>query len=162
MKDCMKDIQTKYGIKVSYSVEDVPMGTAGPIKLAEEILRKDNSQGMFFVLNSDVTCDFPLQKMLDFHKSHGKEGTILLTKVSDPSKYGVVLHNEDGLINDFIEKPQLYISDKINAGIYIFNTSIIDRIEMKPTSIERIIFPKMAIEHDLYAMTLEGFWMDIG
>lgn len=54
------------------------------------------------------------------------------------------------------------MGDKINAGLYIFNTSIIDRIDMKPTSIERVIFPKMAAEKDLYALTLEGFWMDIG
>lgn len=54
------------------------------------------------------------------------------------------------------------MGDKINAGLYVFNTSVIDRIEMKPTSIERVVFPKMAAEQDLYALTLEGFWMDIG
>lgn len=162
MQDYMKEVEEKYNIKVSYSIEDTPMGTAGPLKLAEEALRKDNHEGLFFVFNSDVTCDFPLQKLIDFHKAHGKEGTIMLTQVQDPSKYGVVLHDDKGLIQDFIEKPQKWVGDKINAGLYIFNTSIIDRIEMKPTSIERVIFPKMASEQELYALTLEGFWMDIG
>lgn len=105
MQDYMKDVESTYGVKVSYSIEHTPMGTAGPLKLAEEALRKDNEEGLFFVFNSDVTCDFPLHKMLEFHKAHGKEGTIMLTQVSDPSKYGVVLHDQDGLIADFIEKP---------------------------------------------------------
>ena len=120
------------------------MGTAGPLKLAEEIIRKDNEEGLFFVLNSDLTCDFPLKELIAFHKNHGKEGTILLTRVKEPSKYGVVLHDEQKQIIDFIEKPQEFISDKINAGLYIFKTSVIDRVEMKPTSIEKEVFPRMA------------------
>ena len=51
---------------------------------------------MFFVFNSDVTCDYPLEKMIEFHKGHGKEGTIMVTKVQDPSKYGVVLASDEG------------------------------------------------------------------
>jgi len=53
----------------------------GPLQLAKEHLTKDNAEGLFFVLNSDVICDFPFKEMLDFHKKHGKEGTILLTQV---------------------------------------------------------------------------------
>lgn len=90
----MKEVQQKYSIKVTYSIEHEPMGTAGPLKLAEQIIRKDNEEGLFFVLNSDITCDFPLKELIAFHKNHGKEGTILLTRVKEPSKYGVVLHDE--------------------------------------------------------------------
>lgn len=54
------------------------------------------------------------------------------------------------------------MSNKINAGLYLLNVSMIDRIEMKPTSIEREIFPQMAIEGQLYQMCLGGYWMDIG
>lgn len=82
--------------------------------------------------------------MLHFHRSHNKQATILLTKVADPSKYGVVLHAPDGQVQDFIEKPQEFISDKINAGLYILNTEVIERIPMKPTSIEREVFPLLA------------------
>lgn len=64
-----------------------------------------------------------------------------MTKVTDPSKYGVVLYDEQGKIRDFIEKPQEWVGDRINAGLYIFNTSIVERIPLKPTSIEREIFP---------------------
>lgn len=52
---------------------------------------KDNTEGLFFLLNSDVICDFPFSDMISFHKKHGKEGTILLTKVEDPTRFGVVV-----------------------------------------------------------------------
>jgi len=88
--------------------------------------------------------------LVEFHKSHGKEGTIVVTKVDDPSKYGVVVADESGKIERFVEKPSVFISNKINAGLYLFNTSMIDRIEAKPTSIEREIFPVMADEGQIY------------
>jgi len=132
------------------------------LKLAQDILTKDNESGLFFVFNSDVICEFPLTKMIEFHKAHGKEGTIMLTQVEEPSKYGVVVYEPDGLIKQFIEKPKEFISNKINAGLYLFTTDILKRIEMKPTSIEREIFPKMAADTQLYSMILDGFWMDIG
>ena len=86
----------------------------------------------------------------------------MVTQVKDPSKYGVVVADQNQKIERFVEKPQEYISDKINAGLYLFNTSIIDRIENRPTSIEREIFPKMAADKDLFVFTLDGYWMDIG
>jgi len=100
--------------------------------------------------------------MVAFHKAHGKEGTIMVTQVEDPSKYGVVVADENNKIERFVEKPKEYISNKINAGLYLFNTTMIDRIEAKPTSIERIIFPQMAAENQIYQMVLPGYWMDIG
>ena len=61
-----------------------------------------------------------------------------------------------------MEKPQTYVGNKINAGLYLLNTSMIDRIELKPTSIEREIFPKMAGDGEIFVFTLDGYWMDIG
>ncbi len=101
---------------------------------------------MFFVFNSDVICDYPLIKFIEFHKAHGKEGTILTTLVEDPTRYGVIISKENGQIEKFVEKPTVFVSNKINAGLYLLNVSMIDRIEMKPTSIEREIFPVMAGE----------------
>lgn len=127
--------------------------------MAKDIL---NDGAPFFVLNSDVICTFPFADLLAFHKKHGAEGTIMVTKVEEPSKYGVVVSNDEGKIQQFVEKPKIYVGNKINAGLYIFNPSILDRIEAKPTSIEKEIFPKMAAEGQLYCMTLPGFWMDVG
>lgn len=150
----------KLGVKMIFSHETEPLGTAGPIALASEHLKK--SEKPFFVLNSDIICDFPFKKLIEFHNAHGKEGTIVVTKVEEPSKYGVVVYDETKRIESFIEKPQEFISNKINAGLYVLNPSVINRIEPKPTSIEKEVFPKMALDHDLYAFELEGFWMDVG
>lgn len=100
--------------------------------------------------------------MLDFHKKHGKEGTILVTKVEEPSKYGVIVSDENGKIERFVEKPKVFVGNKINAGIYILNTSMLSRIQLRPTSIETEVFPSMAADSQLYCFCLQQFWMDIG
>lgn len=72
-------VLSQLGVTVSFSVEDEPLGTAGPLKLAEKEL-DDGSGEPFFVLNSDVICDFPFRSMVDFHTRHGKEGTIVVSR----------------------------------------------------------------------------------
>lgn len=157
----MKQQQDRLGITITISQEKEPLGTAGPLALARDHLTVDDEP--FFVLNSDVVCDFPFKQMAEFHKNHGKEGTIVVTKVEEPSKYGVVVYDlKTGRIDKFVEKPQVYVSNKINAGLYIFSPKILDRIELRPTSIEKEIFPKMAQEDNLFAFDLSGFWMDVG
>jgi mannose-1-phosphate guanylyltransferase len=86
----------------------------------------------------------------------------MVKDVEDPSKYGVVVSNEDGRVTKFIEKPKEYVNNKINAGIYIFNHSIFDKLELRPSYLEKDIFPKLSEEGNLYSMQLSGFWMDIG
>ena len=102
---------------------------AGPLALAAGILGKDDEP--FFVLNSDVICEFPFAQMAAFHKKHGGEGTVLVTKVEEPSKYGVVVNRPNSsAIERFVEKPKVFVSNKINAGIYIMSTTILKRIEV--------------------------------
>lgn len=87
----------------------------------------------------------------------------MVTKVDEPSKYGVVILDEEtGKVERFVEKPKIFVGNKINAGIYLLNASVLDRIELRPTSIEKEVFPKIAQEKKLFAMVLPGFWMDIG
>ena len=155
----LKEFEKEYNIKITVSKEDVPLGTAGPIGLAKNIL-KDAEE--IFIFNADITCEFPLQQMLEFHKKHGKEGTIATTKVKDPSRFGVIVTDENNKILQFVEKPKEFVGDRINAGLYIFSNKFLNRIEAKPTSIEREIFPKMASDQELYAFPMEGFWADIG
>jgi mannose-1-phosphate guanylyltransferase len=158
----MEEWSKKIGVKIHYSHEKTPLGTAGPLALAKELL-EDGSDEPFFVLNSDVTCRFPFKELYTFHKQHHKEGTIMVTKVEDWTKYGVVVYDEaDGQIRQFVEKPKKFVGDKINSGIYLFNKSILNRIPLQKTSIETQVFPQMAAEGQLYALELEGFWMDIG
>ncbi|KAG5439977.1 hypothetical protein PCK2_000669 [Pneumocystis canis] len=137
------------------------LDTAGPLALARDILEKDSSP--FFVLNSDVICEYDFTRFLNFHQSHKAEGTIIVTKVEEPSKYGVVVMKPfSSEIERFVEKPTEFVSNKINAGIYVFNTSVLRRIPLRPTSIEKEIFPVMAKEGQLHSCDLDGYWMDIG
>ncbi|KAG0165931.1 mannose-1-phosphate guanyltransferase [Apophysomyces sp. BC1034] len=161
MVAALKEYEQEYNVKITFSVETEPLGTAGPLALAREILGKDDSP--FFVLNSDIICDYPFEQLRDFHLGHGQEGTIVVTKVDDPSKYGVIVNKTNSSqVERFVEKPKEFISNKINAGIYILSPSILDRIELKPTSIEKEVFPFVAQDGQLHTFDLEGFWMDVG
>lgn len=151
----------KFSIDITFSVETEPLGTGGPIALAKNILLEGGAP--FFVLNSDVICNYPLSEMISFHKKHGKEGTVLVTEVEEPSKYGVVVCEKNSTqIEKFVEKPKNFISNKINAGIYLFNSEVLKRFEIRPTSIEKEIFPQMAQEKNLHSIVLKDFWMDVG
>lgn len=160
MEKELKEEAEKLGTTVTFSHEAEPLGTAGPLALAAPLLRTNSEP--FFVLNSDIICDFPFKELVKFHRAHGAEGTIVVTKVDEPSKYGVVIYDDNGRIQQFVEKPSEFVSNKINAGIYMFSPTVLDRIELKPTSIEKEVFPKMATDGQLYALELGGFWMDVG
>ncbi|PLB35009.1 mannose-1-phosphate guanyltransferase [Aspergillus candidus] len=162
MVAALKKYEEQYNVRIEFSVETEPLGTAGPLKLAEKILGKDDSP--FFVLNSDIICDFPFKQLAQFHKNHGDEGTIVVTKVDEPSKYGVVVHkpNHASRIDRFVEKPVEFVGNRINAGIYILNPSVLNRIELRPTSIEQETFPAICNDGQLHSFDLEGFWMDVG
>ncbi|NWH69961.1 GMPBA guanyltransferase, partial [Piaya cayana] len=184
LEAAMRQQEQRLGIRIALSHEKEPLGTAGPLALARELLAEGGEP--FFVLNSDVICEFPFAALARFHRQHGGEGSLVVTRVEEPAKYGVVVSEPDsGRILRFVEKPRVFVSNKINAGLYIFSPGILQRIQvgwapggwagppgpslspcpvpqLRPTSIEKEIFPAMAQDGQLYAMELQGFWMDIG
>mmetsp|Transcript_18877 Transcript_18877/g.13698 ORF Transcript_18877/g.13698 Transcript_18877/m.13698 type:complete len:94 (+) Transcript_18877:175-456(+) len=91
MPEHLKKYEEKYGLKITFSVESEPLGTAGPLRLAAAHIKEDNPDGLFFVFNSDIICEYPLKDMVAFHKQHGREGTLVVTTVQDPTKYGVIV-----------------------------------------------------------------------
>lgn len=157
----MRSEEQRLGITITMSQEKEPLGTAGPLALAKDLLQETNEP--FFVLNADITCEYPFKEMIKFHQKHGREGTLIVTRVDEPSKYGVIVFEQGtGKIERFVEKPKEFVSNKINAGMYMFSPKILNRIEPRPTSIEKEVFPFMAEENELYCMELSGYWMDIG
>ncbi|KAK9154367.1 hypothetical protein Sjap_001847 [Stephania japonica] len=162
MLNFLKDFEMKLGIKITCSQEIEPLGTAGPLALARDKLI-DSSGEPFFVLNSDIISEYPLKELIRFHKSHGGEASIMVTQVEEPSNYGVVVMEEESVrVERFVETPKTFVENKINAGIYLLNPSVVDRIQLRPTSIKKEVFPQIATEQKLYAIVLPGFWMDIG
>ena len=147
----------KYGIKVSYVVEDEPLGTAGAVKNAESVLKRED---YFVVLNGDVITDIELSKMYDYIK---KDPNIVgaIAVVPLPSPYGIIhFDRQTGYIERFMEKPVLR-EYWINAGVYIFTPKIFDYLPEKG-DIERTAFPKLAERKQLKAVAFEeAFWKSI-
>ena len=150
------------GVSLHYAVEPEPLDTAGAIRFAARDAGVDDT---FVVLNGDVLTDFDLGKLLARHAEAGAEGTIHLTPVDDPSRYGVVPTDADGRVEAFIEKPtrEDAPSHWINAGTYVLEPSVIDRIpDGRKVSIERETFPAMVEDRSLFAVESPEYWIDTG
>ena len=150
------------GVKISYAVEPEPLDTAGAIKFAAEFAGIDET---FLVVNGDVLTDLDVTALVDFHRSHGAEGTIALHPVEDPSRFGVVVTGSDGRVDAFIEKPSREDAptNLINAGTYVFEPSVLARIDAgRKVSVERETFPALAAAGTLYAMADDAYWLDTG
>ena len=150
------------GIPLYYVVEPEPLDTAGAIRFAAEDAGIDEA---FLVLNGDVLTDLAVDELIVFHRASGAEATVSLTPVDDPSRYGVVPTDADGRVTGFVEKPPAGAApcNWINAGTYVFEPSVIDRIEPgRRVSVEREVFPAMADEGVLYGLRSEAYWVDTG
>jgi len=163
MRGFLDEYQDRFGIQITCMQEDEPLGTAGPIALAHERGLLGDSEP-FFVINCDVACDFNLRSLYTLHKAHGKLGTIMVTRVDQPAKYGksVVQAHTTGLIERFVEHGRTFAGDLINAGVYIFSPSLVERLRVvRAVSMEREVLPQLASEQQLYSMALEGYWMNV-
>jgi len=149
-----------YGLQVEYAVEDQPLGTAGAIANCESVLQDGN----FFVFNGDVLSDVDLTALAATHVASGGMGTIFLTPVEDPRRYGLVELREDGSVASFLEKPGDWEGTAlINAGVYVLEPEVLEMIPRgRLFSIERGVFPKIASAGSLYGYVDHGYWRDIG
>lgn len=146
-----------FDVPLEYVVEKEALGTGGGVKNARSCFGST-----FLVLNGDILLDsLDISKLVKFHKRKDGVGTILLKKVEDPSRYGVVQLTEDK-ITDFIEKPKGMKNKFINAGLYVLEPTIFNYIPNGKVSIEKRVFPKLAKKGKLYGFPYEGYWMDIG
>jgi mannose-1-phosphate guanylyltransferase len=150
------------GVALHYAVEPEPLDTAGAVRFAALDAGIDER---FLMLNGDVLTDFDLDALIALHDERGAEGTLHLTPVDDPSRYGVVPLDAEGRVEAFIEKPPVgeAPSNWINAGTYVLEPSVIDRIpDGRKVSIERETFPAMVAEGTLYGMQDASYWIDAG
>ena len=117
----------------------------------------------FAVLNGDILTDIDLSSVLRFHEGRGARLTLTLTPVEDPSSYGVILTDDDGRVEAFIEKPQGEApSNLINAGIYVLEREVVAAIpEGRAVSFEREVFPSL-VGAGLFGVERSGYWLDIG
>lgn len=150
------------GVNITYAVEPEPLDTAGAIRFAADFAGIDET---FLVVNGDVLTDLDVTTLLQFHRSHGAEGTIALHPVEDPSRFGVVPTTPEGQVIAFVEKPprEEAPTNLINAGTYIFEPSVLAKIAPESrVSVERETFPALASAKSLYAMADDSYWLDTG
>jgi mannose-1-phosphate guanylyltransferase len=150
------------GLRLHYAVEPEPLDTAGAVRFAA---RHAGIDERFVVHNGDNLTDLDLTRLIAFHDERGAEGTIALHRVEDPSAYGVVPTDADGRVQAFVEKPApgTAPTDLINAGTYVLEPSVVDRIEDgRKVSIERETFPAIVADGRLYAMVEDTYWIDAG
>lgn len=161
IQDYFKD-GSDFGIKITYVVPDGDYGTAGAVKLAQEHIGNDN----FIIISGDLVTDFDFKKLFDFHKKKKSKLSIGLTSVENPLQFGVVIANEDSVIEKFLEKPSWgeVFSDTINTGIYIIEPEILEHIPFNENfDFAKDLFPLlMKKKIALMACNLEGYWRDVG
>jgi mannose-1-phosphate guanylyltransferase len=152
---------SSFGVKLTYVVENTPLGTAGAVKNVERYL-----DDTCFVLNGDVMTDLDLTAMLAFHREHRSKVTISLAPVEDPTAYGVVETNSEGHVKRFIEKPSwdAVTTNLINAGTYVLEPDVLKYV---PPNLyymfEHGLFPVLLQVGDpLYGFATNDYWIDIG
>jgi len=149
------------GMNIGYSVEESPLGTAGSVRLAGRQLDET-----FVVISGDALCDVDLGKLIDFHKERGAAVTIGLKSVENPLEFGIVVTDEDGRIERFLEKPSWgqVFSDTINTGIYVLEPEVLKHVPSdRPYDFSKELFPYLLeMGRPLYGYVMDGYWQDIG
>jgi NDP-sugar pyrophosphorylase family protein len=147
------------GVQVDYAIEDEPLGTGGAIAFAARGIEET-----FIACNGDVLGELDVRSLVDHHRSHAAAGTIALTSVDDPSRYGVVVTDDDGAVQAFVEKPPpgTVAADTINAGTYVLEPHVLELVPPgRMVSVEREVFPQL-VGRGLHAVPGHGSWRDIG
>jgi mannose-1-phosphate guanylyltransferase/phosphomannomutase len=148
-------------LDMEYSVEEVPLGTAGSVRLASGRLEDTT-----LVISGDALCDIDLSQLVAFHKEKGADVTIGLKSVDNPLEFGIVVTDEDGHIERFLEKPSWgqVFSDTINTGIYVLEPEVLTHVPAKgPFDFSKELFPLLLeMGRPMYGYVCDGYWQDIG
>jgi mannose-1-phosphate guanylyltransferase/phosphomannomutase len=149
------------GLNIGYSVEESPLGTAGSVRLAARQLDET-----FLVISGDALCDLDLTKLIEFHKERGAAVTIGLKSVDNPLEFGIVVTDDEGRIERFLEKPSWgqVFSDTINTGIYVLEPEVLKHVPPdRPYDFSKELFPYLLeMGRPLYGYVMDGYWQDIG
>jgi len=149
------------GLEIEYSVEESPLGTAGSVRLASG--RLDET---FLVISGDALCDVDLGELVRFHQEKEAAVTIGLKSVENPLEFGIVVTDEDGKIERFLEKPSWsqVFSDTINTGIYVLEPEVLRHIpDDRPYDFSKELFPLLLeMGRPMYGYVFGDYWQDIG
>jgi mannose-1-phosphate guanylyltransferase len=155
-------IREHFGERLSYRFEEELLGTAGGVRGCAEFFGDEP----FLVISGDALTDIDLQAFAARHKETGGVATLAVKKVPDTREYGVVLHDREGRITGFQEKPlpEEALSDLGNCGIYMFDPKIFDYFPSRPfVDWAQDVFPVL-LENDVpfYIHEVREYWNDVG
>ncbi len=149
------------GLQIEYSVEESPLGTAGSVRRASRHLDET-----FLVISGDALCDVDLGDLVRFHQEKNAAVTIGLKSVDNPLEFGIVVTDEEGRVERFLEKPSWgqVFSDTINTGIYVLEPEVLKHIPARgPFDFSKELFPLLLeMGRPIYGQVMEGYWQDIG
>jgi mannose-1-phosphate guanylyltransferase/phosphomannomutase len=151
-----------FGVSMQYVVEDTPLGTAGAVRLASDLIGNES----FLIISGDALTDLDLKALIADHARSGASATITLQRVTNPLEFGVVITDENRHITRFVEKPSWgeIFSDTINTGIYVLEPEVLQYMTKgKAYDFSRDIFPRMLHEQKLISGYIASeYWTDIG
>jgi mannose-1-phosphate guanylyltransferase / phosphomannomutase len=153
---------SKLGVQITYAVkpDEFICGTAGSLKLVEHML-----DDTFLVAQADTLSEISLREAVSFHQRKAAHATVVLTKVNNPSDFGVAVLDEDGVIVEFQEKPKKEEarSDLVSTGFYVLEPDVLDHIENERWDFARDLFPRLLKLHKRTSgFVSESFWLDMG
>jgi mannose-1-phosphate guanylyltransferase len=148
------------GLRITYVTEDVPLGTGGAIRNVAEHLRRND----FLVFNGDVLAGLDIAAFVAAHRDRNADVSLHLTEVADARAFGSVPTDADDWVTAFLEKMPEPVTNRINAGCYVFAPSVLDRIPAgRPVSVERETFPALlASGARVYGHVDLSYWLDLG
>lgn len=151
-----------FGVNITYSVEEkMPLGTAGSVKAIEQYLDET-----FLVISGDSLTDIDLTSAIEYHRRSQSLATLLLHRVENPLEFGVVITDENGRVQRFLEKPSSseVFSDTINTGTYILEPEVLRMLEPeKEVDFSKDLFPLLLRRNDpMFGYIPEGYWEDVG
>ena len=150
------------GMHLSYATEELPLGTAGSVKNAEDELTDD----AFLVISGDALTDIDLAAVVRAHRAKGALVTVCLTRVPDPLEFGIIITDPDDRIERFLEKPtwgQVF-SDTVNTGIYVMEPEVFGHVTPgKVVDWAGDVFPALiAAGAPVFGYIADGYWEDVG
>ncbi|MDQ1725482.1 MAG: mannose-phosphate guanylyltransferase, partial [Frankiaceae bacterium] len=151
------------GIELEYVQETEPLGTGGGIRNVVSCLRAAPHEPVV-IFNGDVLTGHDIAGQIDAHVSSAAAVTLYLTEVDDPRRFGIVPTDDDGRVTGFLEKSEHPVTNRINAGCYVFRRDVIDLIPAgRPVSVERETFPALLAGDAMVRAWVESaYWLDLG
>ena len=146
------------GVKIEYSRESSPLGTAGAIKFAQPYLRDLPD---FLIMNGDSFVEVDFHKLFRFHRAHGGLVSLVVIEVENADRYGTVLMDHGGRVTRFLEKTGKQQPGIVSAGVYCFNRAVLQRIPDGQASLESAVFPQL-LDEGVFGFKQGGMFIDIG